>query len=610
MSKNKLFKELDLSHKPKRNGFGLGHNCKFTAKPGELLPVFHRTVMPGDHFSINVKNFTRTRPVNTAAMVQIREYFDFFFVPYRLLWKNAPQVHTDNRQNPVSATSPYQNRSVGKDVPKFSIDKYFQHTYNPDNGGSYGYLNELVARTNAFGYNRGYLSVKLLNYLGYGRYSTELVDSFRNFSYTPGTDSFTSGQKELCLYPLLAYQKIYYDFFRNTQWEDNQPYNYNVDYLGESTLVDIAEASAGTADYWDNPTMFDLRYSNYPKDLFFGVMPDSQFGDVAEVEVDGKSDSSTFYPVDAVSPQGNYRGRPELNGDESPFSDSYFLNIPGVTDAAGSNLGIYSSNILKGLKSSFDILQLRQAQYLQKYREILGSGAYDYKDRVRKLFGVDVPDTLTDRCFYLGGNSSDINISEVVNNNLSESEANIKGKGVGSGRGETIEFDAKEFGVIMCIYHAQPTIDYSTDAYHFDVTKVEVDDYANPVFDQLGFQELPLQYLTTSPKFNLVQNKFLGFTTRYFDYKTSVDRTLGDFAENLYVEGWIAPVNVDYLASRFATPTNLNINYNFFKVDPSILDPIFTVKVDSTTATDQLIVNSTFDINSVRPLDYFGVPYK
>ena len=35
-----------------------------------------------------------------------------------------------------------------------------------------------------------------------------------------------------------------------------------------------------------------------------------------------------------------------------------------------------------------------------------------------------------------------------------------------------------------------------------------------------------------------------------------------------------------------------SLNYKFFKVNPSVLDPIFGVAADSTWDTDQLLVNS------------------
>ena len=71
------------------------------------------------------------------------------------------------------------------------------------------------------------------------------------------------------LLPPLTYQKIYYDFFSESQWEKHLAYAYNVDYWdGKSQLV-LA------------PEMLQLRYANYPKDYFMGMLPNSQYGSVA-----------------------------------------------------------------------------------------------------------------------------------------------------------------------------------------------------------------------------------------------------------------------------------------------------------------------------------------
>ena len=69
--------------------------------------------------------------------------------------------------------------------------------------------------------------------------------------------------------PLLAYQKIYYDFFSESQWEKHLAYAYNVDYWDGKSQLNLA------------PEMLQLRYANYPKDYFMGVLPKSQYGSVA-----------------------------------------------------------------------------------------------------------------------------------------------------------------------------------------------------------------------------------------------------------------------------------------------------------------------------------------
>lgn len=78
----------NLKNHVSRNGFDLSEKVAFTAKVGQLLPIMHKEVIPGDKFKINVKAFARTQPVNTAAFTRIRQYYDFFFVPWSQLWRN------------------------------------------------------------------------------------------------------------------------------------------------------------------------------------------------------------------------------------------------------------------------------------------------------------------------------------------------------------------------------------------------------------------------------------------------------------------------------------------------------------------------------------------
>lgn len=604
MANNKLFQELNLTHSPKRNGYDLGNRVSFTAKCGELLPVWHRTLMIGDKLRFSTKHFTRTAPASTAAMTQIREYFDWFFVPYRLLWRNAPDVHIANKRNPKTATSPTTNSVIGDQVPQISKANIYSHS-----GLGPGVLARLSFYKNAHGYNRAAMSVKLLNHLGFPFIPDSTVTQLlENNAVSAYPFNLSAVPETLCLYPLLAYQCIYYNFFRNTQWETNQPYNYNTDYLQQSAVVGVNTTVGNTSwtSYWENPTMFDLQYSNYPKDLFFGIFPDAQFGDTAEADVttDGTiAVSAVNADGDVISPLTVMGGTiTDENGTVGDATNPYDLTV---------RLG----EALESAKMSLNMLELRKAQFLQKYKEIVGSGNNDYRTLVKKIFGVDVPDTLAGVPLYLGGKSSTIKINEVQNTNLADgNDATLGGKGTGGASGDMIEFEAVEPGVLMCIYHSQPIVDYSLTALHFDLVKTEADDYANPVFDQLGFQELPSYFLDLgSPSAST-----LGYTTRYYDYKTSVDMTLGDF-RNTRTE-WLAPVSLLFLQQYYVN-NDYQINANFFRVNPGILDPIFSLKASPTlidgsenvnanyTSTDQLLIWATVNCQAVRNLDYNGVPY-
>ena len=71
------------------------------------------------------------------------------------------------------------------------------------------------------------------------------------------------------------------------------------------------------------------------------------------------------------------------------------------------------------------------------------------------------------------------------------------------------------------------------------------------------------------------------------------------------LQSWVAPISREYL-NKF---TIAGLDYRYFKVDPAILNPIFGVAADATIDSDNLLINSNFDVKFVRNLDFSGMPY-
>lgn len=565
-----------IRNKPSRNGFDLSFKKNFTAKAGELLPVMVKEVLPGDTFKINLKAFTRTQPVNTAAFARIREYYDFFFVPYDLLWNKSNTVLTQMYDNPQHAVSldPTQNFVLSGEMPYTSVQNISDYIYNLS-------LNYSSYSTNYFGYSRSKCSVKLLEYLGYGNYESFLTKSW--------SDSPLMANLNFNLFGLLAYQKIYSDFYRDSQWERISPSTFNVDYLDGSDMR--LGGLFASPSFIQSYNFFDLRYCNWQKDLFHGVLPHQQYGETAVASitpnVTGKLTLSNFGTVGTVA------------------SGTATKNLPAF-DTVGD----------------LSILVLRQAEFLQKWKEITQSGNKDYKDQLEKHWGVSVGDGFSELCTYLGGVSSSIDINEVVNTNITGSAAaDIAGKGVGVANGE-INFNGNgRYGLIMCIYHCLPLLDYTTDMLDPALLKVNSTDYAIPEFDRVGMQSMPLvQLMNPLQSFANASGLVLGYVPRYIDYKTSVDQSVGGFKRTL--NSWVISYGNESVKNQVTLPNNAPpvepsepvpsvapMNFTFFKVNPNCLNPIFAVESDSDMSTDQFLCSSFFDLKAVRNLDTDGLPY-
>ena len=607
----------NLQNHPHRSGFDIGRKNAFTAKVGELLPVYWDISMPGDKYKFNVEYFTRTQPVETSAYTRLREYFDFYAVPLRLLWKSAPSVLTQMQDiNLTQALSLTQNLALGTYLPSLPLNflarALVRMNGNNNDPGHSGYLK------NMFGFSRSDLSFKLFSYLGYGNFvATAPTSKNRWWSTSLKSEGPASNYTQqyiqnnyVNIFPLLTYQKIYQDFFRWSQWENANPSSYNVDYFSgvSSSLVD--DLPAASSDYWKSDTMFDLKYCNWNKDMLMGVLPNSQFGDVAVIDLGG----SSSIPVGLGSNSAFYAlASSNVIPSNTASTAVKPLVFPGSEISANTPVVAHLSD----LNSQFTVLALRQAEALQRWKEISQSGDSDYREQIRKHFGVNLPQSLSNMCTYIGGISRNLDISEVVNNNLAAEgdTAVIAGKGVGAGNG-SFTYTTDEHCVIMCIYHAVPLLDYTITGQDGQLLVTDAESLPIPEFDNIGMEVLPMTQIFNSPKASIVNLFNAGYNPRYFNWKTKLDVVNGAFTTTL--KSWVSPVTESLLSGWFGFgyqegDVNENnkvvLNYKFFKVNPSVLDPIFGVAADSTWDTDQLLVNSYIGCYVARNLSRDGVPY-
>lgn len=605
-----------LRNNVSRNGFDLSRKNLFTAKVGEMLPVACLECIPGDDMTIDMAWFTRTQPVNTAAYTRLREYYDWYFVPTNLLWNKFNTFFSQMTDNNQKATGINGNVKLTDEHPYFTFEQIGQYIYD-----MYG-----AEKENFFGLSRAELTCKLLHYLDYGDFSGYL----RPESSTP-TAQFSNAK--LNPFPLLAYQKIYQDYVRDSQWEKAYAPASNIDYMtgaaGQNNIP-VSEIDK------DNENMFDLRYFNWNKDYFMGLLPNSQYGDSASIILGSDSSSSSG----GINTEGLGASSFALIGQSSSenvaavFAGRNHANASTlIQDVDGNALPLFSFtseknqdflqnmrtalgiNSSSSVQSAFTILALRQAEAKQKWAEIVQSNQQDFASQMQAIFNVDVSDAYSDRCRYIGGVSGGIDIDPVVNQNLADNnEADIAGRGQGGSRG-TIKFNTKVPGYLMCVYHARPVLDFAIDGIKRQNLKTSVHDYANPVFDKTGMVAVPLVELTTTfmpTGGTSVDDTLLGYAPRYIDYKTSYDLVHGAFF-NGGLDAWVAPIDKnyinEYLQNLGSAIANGAFNYHFFKIPPSVLNTIFAVNADSSVDTDQLLINAAFDIKAVRNLDRNGLPY-
>lgn len=552
-----------------RSSFDLSSKKLFTAKIGEILPCYWQIAIPGNKYRISSDWFTRTVPVNTAAYTRIKEYYDFYAVPLRLISRALPQAFTQMTDYMTSAASGDKNTTALGSVP-YTTMSHFSNLLLILNTGD-----QPNSRDDA-GLPLVYGTCKLLDLLGYG----SMIDKSNTAKAAItkkylGLDSLGDGDNPLVysvsqtvnMLPIFAYQKIYFDFFSNSQWEKHLAYAYNVDYWSGTSYVVLY------------PDMLKMRYANYPKDYFMGILPSSQYGSVAvlpSVPVGGASSYSVVATRSGVSPNGYAVVESSTNNDT--------------------------------VNSDLSALSLRATEYLQRWKEVVQFSSKDYSDQMAAQFGIKAPEYMGNHAHYIGGWSSVININEVVNTNLDadSSQASIAGKGVSSNSGHVLTYDCgAEHQVIMCVYHAVPMLDWDLTGQAPQLTVTSVSDFPQPAFDQLGMQAVPALNLQNNPGRNVSGS--LGYNLRYWQWKSGIDTVHAGFRGGAAYQSWAAPLDGWHVLTSTGA-----WSYQSMKVRPQQLNSIFVPQIDAancSVAFDQLLCNVNFQVYAVQNLDRNGLPY-
>lgn len=595
-----LFKLSSPHPNLSRNGYDLSSRKVFSAPAGALLPIGVWECNPTEKFSFKVDDFVRTQPLNTAAFARCKEYYHFFFVPYRALWQHSDKFFTGvtngdrmfDRPSFLNQLKGDEGNFVPSSMPSFYLDELHRLLISKDaelsreatsltrvpgmlfkTGGvdfsekiekskvEFGKLN--LSEKDSLGYSYTYGAFRLLHMLGYGIDDKGRVFYPEIFEKAPA-DLDPMAKALTYFIPhnlanpfrLLGYQRIYNDFYRNQLWEKPVPYTFNVDWCNSNVKLNLSAAEIYQC--------CQLRYRHWAKDFYTGVYPTASYNEG-------------------------------------------IFNLPNYTN---SNANINKSNdgvsaASSGIISTSDI---RAMFALEKMLErTRAANGLDYSNQIAAHYGFKVPESRRDVAQFIGGVDNTIVINEVMSTANSSIDGTSKtgsvvgqvfGKGIGTMSSGRIDFEAKEHGMIFCIYSISPQVDY--DARQFDPfnRKFKREDYFQPEFENLGYQPLIQSDVCFggSPAKPLeFGNDILGYTPRFSEYKTSRDMLYNEFMTGGSLNSWTTPRN-NY------TKNKKGLTVPDLLIDPNVLYPIFGLKYNGKSDTDQFLVNSYFDVKAVRPM--------
>lgn len=524
-----------------RNGFDRSFTSKVNWSAGMLLPVFCKFGLKGSHNRINRRVFMRTADVNTAAFERMDTHIDFFAVPIRYLWSHYDNFYLNINDTNSSALifdpEQYQigsaNLSIPTQVPSFNLNlpsepDWMQDTYLIEDGTPF--------RLGA---------IRLLDMLGYG-----------------GDIYFNSGSmsQQVNALPLLAYQKIYYDHYRNTAYENNNPYAYNADFL-------YIKDQAPTYGSDDLANLLHLRFINYRNDYYNNLYPSLDYS------VSTPNGSDWSIPGSVVGAGSNTT---VIRGLVAPSNSGATITFSGFPNR--------TTNIAVGAQS------LRALFALDKLLRASAYAPKHVKNQYEARFGIKFPDYVGMESQRLGSFMNDVVIGEVTATSNSQSEAGfqplgtIGGKGVGSAQFEKdIEFNLAEDSIIMGIMYTIPRSSYDSNFIEKFNLRQTRNDFFQPEFMNLGLQPMYRKEFVFRNNTE-INNTILGYTERYIEDKLSVDVNHGLFRKNGALSVFTSHSNA---TQREGNPTTNGVSYSYFKVKPSDLNSIFMSAYDGEQLNDQ-----------------------
>lgn len=553
----------------------------------------------------------------TSPFMRAKQHIDIWFVPYNLLWSRFNEFMIDKDEKLSSAL---KERAYCPHVHlKELLDELAtNHTSDTD----------IVGRP----YLEG--AYRLLDSLGYP-----------TFKYFHGSGmEETDEDKSVNLWPLLAYNYIWYTEYRQQYYDDGKWLNsnqepsklYNADWLPCSSADEADFLRATNAQTYTLAAMCQMRYRTWKKDLFTGLLPSTQFGNVSSINVadsilienmvftnqdinGGDSDETTFgkYLV-----SGNDRTRWSGNGFNT--SDNPVLTVSDGSVGAGdayashthatdvtSHLGVSSRALASG---SLNILALRKAEAVQIWRENALRAGNFVEDNFEAHYGVKPQSHMHHHPVHIGSIDAPLNIGDIDSHaQISSSGANqqladVAGKGISSlGKG-SFNFQTNEFGVILGLVSMLPETEYMSTGIKRENQLLEREDYFIPEYAKIGLQPVD----SSTFYFGGYESINLGYAPRDYGYKQQLDEVHLDFFNAENAEGvfrsWVSPKYDVFDALESMTEEgalNRAMPLSCLYVNPELFDVNFSVGVDNSR---QFLVNYFFSVDGIQPMPVSGMP--
>lgn len=467
-----------------RHNQDLSHNITFSAKMGKLYPMFYEEVYPGDKFRDNDEILTKLAPLIAPVYAQMDVHTYYFFVPFRLCWKNWQTFITGGK---------YGNGSLTKNGNP--VVKPFVTLTNPPKNSLAAFL----------------------------RCATQQ-------NYPDGT-TYSPGTYNADAMPFRGVQLIWNEWFRDENLQDEVEVSLED---GQDTTIETIEIPTKNWERDRYTSALPWQQRGEPTYLPLGI----------EAPVEARSDHavSTTEPIHFKLISGGTLSNITQGSSYNIYgyaTNGTNLNIRAFNNASPSGIdsaNIYPSNLHADLTQATAVTvdAVRTAFQIQNFLYNSGRRGYRYVEQILSLFGVRAPDASLQRPEFIGGGRSPIRIGEVLQTSSTDNESpqgNRAGVAYGAAAKHGFTKYFNEYGFVIGFYCVMPRTQYQQGISKL-MTRETMYDYLNPYLVHLSMDAVKNKelFVTGNPD---VDDAPFGYQDRYDELRHRENWVAGDFQDNL-----------------------------------------------------------------------------
>lgn len=443
----------------------------------------------------------------------------------------------------------------------------------------------------------------------------------------------TAYPRYVSLYPILSYNKVFYEFFRNTYYDlDYDVKDFNIDFLysvnGQSFDISIDAFS---------PRLLDIEYHQYKKDLLTGSLPSAQFGAVSSLVINsvdlnltGTASSTVLFNHGNNTPVSAGPAKFLLDGSRSVLVDSSDLH------AYHSHPVFVSGSV--PAHEGFDVIALKRAEMLQEYRQTLLRNGNRTGDIFKGIYGHRPASEDDNSPRFIDAFGSSIFVDTIVSTADTSTTDSVKGslgdlgaRSVINGSGH-FTFKTSDFGCLLFLAYIVPENEYGSLMLDEHLIANDPESHFLPFFQNLGFQPIHNHNVNLYACRN--NDAVRGYAPSYSKFKQELSVVHGNFvslSKDLLFKSYIignqggngavsallqdAGIEDDYVGSfnhwvalNNAIQQSNNATLAQYYVSPNMWDNVFVQKAGDDFESDHFVCRCFLGIESVRVLSKLGLP--